>query len=428
MQKVGSFYLNLFIVILIAVAAFVVFHVYSQIQENKSAAKWEKTFGRIEDLPNQYPYRNDNEAADQLKMLAVQLGIDFNMSGEGNRFTPLNLDAERLKGLYRDRSAPRRDDNFWKNDDPAYIPSPLMAKYLEDYEKKLDAVKDYLLTSPPIVWRQNLNWEEYGYAKPATPNTAAIWTLQRIISCRVLELTAARNYSEAERYLEAQWKLNESLKSLPDLDSQHVALSIDEQLMTLMRKLPVKENWIPKIVQYNYEKAYMKGFLIEAWYLWRLRNEYEMTKNSVMNGIFDPYLRLGVSSELENEMEELQQLQKTNPCDIGFKEFREYQISTWNRIPSRFELHTKLNTYAEITEIKLLRELTTKVIRVKHGYFPKDGSERSEACKDGTWEFWRSPDGSTTIKYKGRIELPRTPREKFPSTFTVKAHNAARSN
>jgi hypothetical protein len=253
------------------------------------------------------------------------------------------------------------------------------------------------------------------------PNVYGIFNLQRIMSTRVLDLAADRNYQEAEKYLEAQWKLNESLKSRGDLESQQDALNIDIGLMYLMCKLPLDENWIPKIVEHSYGKAYMKGFMIEAWYLWRLRNEYQMTKNSVLNGIFDPYLRLGLSSELENQMNELQQLQKTNPCDIGFKELREYQSSTWDRIPYRFELYSKLRTYAEITEIQLLRELTTKVIKVKHGYFPKDGSERSEACKDGSWEYWKSPGGSTTIKYKGRIELPRTPRDKFPSTFTVNA-------
>jgi hypothetical protein len=89
-----------------------------------------------------------------------------------------------------------------------------------------------------------------------------------------------------------------------------------------------------------------------------------------------------------------------------------------NGIPYNSYLYDSISTYAEITEIELLRELTSKVIKVKHGYFPKNGSERSEACKDGTWEFWRSADG-ITIKYKGRIELPRTPREHFPSTYTV---------
>ncbi|HSE40606.1 MAG TPA: hypothetical protein VLH08_07540, partial [Acidobacteriota bacterium] len=102
MQKISSLYLNFFIVILLIISVFVLFNVYSTFQENKTAESWKKTFGRIEDLPNQYPYKNDNEAAVQLKLLAVRLGIEFNVEGEGRRFSPLTVDANRLKSLDRD--------------------------------------------------------------------------------------------------------------------------------------------------------------------------------------------------------------------------------------------------------------------------------------------------------------------------------------
>jgi hypothetical protein len=421
MQKISSFYLNFLIVILVIISAFVLFHVYSQFQENKSTESWEKTFGPMEDLPNQYPYRNDNEAAVQLKLLAVRLGIDFNVEDEGRHFTPLAVDAKRLKSFDRDylvwRNARKQVET--KDDSVDPLP-PLITNYLFDYKKQLEDVRDFILTSSPILWRQNLNSSRLGYQAAAAPNVSAIWYLQLIMSTRALELTAARNYQEAEKYLEAQLKLNESLKSRCDLVSQQYALGTDIGIMNLMRKLPLSENWISKLVEHNYEKAYIKGFMIEAWYFWRQRNEYQMSKSSILNGIFDPYLRLGVSSKLEKEINELQQLQKTDPCDIGFKQLREYQSSTWNRIPFRWELYFKLDTYTEITELKLLRELTTRVIKVKHGYFPKDGSDRSEACKDGTWEYWRSQDRATTIKYNGRIEHTHTLRDKFPTPFTVK--------
>jgi hypothetical protein len=420
MHKASSFYLNFFMVILLVISVFVIFHIYSKIQENRTAANWEKTFGRIEDLPNQYPYRNDNEAAIQLKTLAVRLGINFAFYGEGNNFLPQRSDWERLRRLNLDYSLWKyMNEQLWRKDDSVDPPFTLLARYLTDYQKKLEDVRDYLLTSPQIVWRQNLNWtNEYGQPSPAVPNFSGISDLQSVMSARVLELTAAQNYQEAEKYLEAQWKLGESLKSLSDLSSQRDAIRTDKQLMTLMRKLPLDQHWIPKIAKHNYGKAFMKSFMIEEWFLWRQRNEYEMTKSPVLNNIFNPYLRLGLSRELENEMEELQRLQTRNPCDIGYMELRESQKSTWERIPWRWELYNKLNTYAEITEIELMRELTTKVIKVKHGYFPKDGSERSEACKNGTWEYWRSPDGSITIKYKERIEL-RYPAT-FPTPFTVK--------
>lgn len=406
MQKA---YLNLLIVILVLIAAFVVFNVYLRVQENKSAASWERTFGRIEDLPNQYPYRNDNDAAVKLKLLTVRLGIDFNVEGEGRRFTPLTIDANRLKSLDRDYSFWRlRKKELEKKDDSIDPLLPLLAKYLFDYRKKLEDVRDYILTGPPILWRQNLNWTEYNYPSAALPNVYGIGNLQWIMSARVLELAAARNYQEAEKYLEAQWRLNESLRSRCDLNSQHDALGTDIELMDLMRKLPLSENWIPRIGEHHYKEAYIKGFAIEAWLLWRARDEHKMENSSMFDNMLNPYRRLDVSSQLEEKRKDIQRLQSLDPCSIGYKELRESSYFSGDK------------TYAEITEVQLQRELTTKVIKVRHGYFPKDGGERSEACKDGTWEYWRSQDGSTTIKYKGRIELPRTPRDQFPSTFTVK--------
>jgi len=402
-------YLNLFIVILFFVCAFVIFDVYSTIQENKSAQNWEKTFGSIEDLPNKYPFRNDNEATVQLKLLAVRLGIDFNVRGEGRRFTPLTMDAERLNRLDRDYSLWRYGSKQVKRkDDFVEPPSGSVAKYLSDYRKKLENVRDFILTGPPILWRQNLNWTEYNYPNAALPNVYGIWNLQRIMSARVLELAAARNFQEAEQYLQAQWKLNASLKTRCDLESQQRALGTDIDLMNLMRKLPLAENWIPRIAEHNYKEGYIKGFTIEAWFLWRARDEHKMENSSMFDNMLNPYRRLDVSSQLEEKRKDIQRLQSLDPCSIGYKELRESKPFSPD------------SSYAEITEIQLLRELTTKVIKVRHGYFPKEGTERSEACKDGTWEYWRSQDGSTTIKYNGRIELPRTPREQFPSTFTVK--------
>lgn len=418
-KRIGSFYLVLFLIILLLFALFLTFDNYAKTRETRAAIAWADTFGSLEDLPNQCPYRNDNEAADHLKSLAVRLGIDFNIRGEGNQFTPLNSDAARLKGLERDRSGWRSFIVHYETNDRVDPPFPTLAKYLADYGKKLDDVRDYLLTSSPVEWRQNLEWTEYGHANPASPNTYAISRLQNLMAYRILQLASDKNYTEAEKYLEAEWNLNETLKSLCDFESQEWALRSEKWLMSYMRILPLEQNWIQRIVKHDYKKSYMKSFVVAEWFYWRQRNEYQMTKSSVLNNILSPYLRLGVSTQLENDIKELRRLQVIEPCDLGYKEFRESRSSGMSGIPYNWYLYDPVRGYAEITEIELLRELTSKVIKVKHGYFPKDGTERSEACKDGTWEYWRSPDG-ITIKYKGRIELPYTSPTNFPSTFTVK--------
>src|SRR5262245_7141765 len=317
MQK---FYLNFLIVILLIVAAFVMFHAYSKIQENKVAANWSRTFGSIEDLQKQYPYRNDNEAANQLKLLAVQLGINFNVYGQERQYTPLNQDADRLKSLDLGYS-------FWKyfrkqfsrNNESFEPPFPLLAKYLVDYREKLEAVRDDILHSPQILWRQNLNWTEYG-PNAAMPAMWGIWEIQRLMSARIIELAAVQDYAEAEKYLEAKWKLAESLKPRCELESQRAAMGMDIGVMDLVRRLPAAQDWIPKFMKHDYQKAYIKALTVEAWFLWRERDEAQITKFSLLNNALDPYLRTGVSSLLENTRKEIQEMAKTNPCDLGYKE------------------------------------------------------------------------------------------------------------
>ncbi|MCI0446309.1 hypothetical protein L0152_24230 [bacterium] len=61
------------------------------------------------------------------------------------------------------------------------------------------------------------------------------------------ELAAAKNYVDAEKYLEAGWRLNDSLRSRPEVDLQIHAIEIDQKLTGLMRKLPVDPEWIPRL-------------------------------------------------------------------------------------------------------------------------------------------------------------------------------------
>jgi hypothetical protein len=197
-----------------------------------------------------------------------------------------------------------------------------------------------------------------------------------------------------------------------------------------MRKLPVGSDWIQKIGKHDYEKAFVKGFMAEAWLLWRMRNEEQFTKNSLLNYVVDPYVRFSVSSLLENERKDIQRIQAIDPCSLGRKDLQliqSYESLGWNRIRIRGSLLDKNYTYGELTKINIDRELTTKIIQVKHGYFPKDGSERSTTCKGGTWDYWRFPDGSTSIEYIPGLKAPYKSWPNLPTSFTVSAASSRSS-
>jgi hypothetical protein len=418
-KRIGSFYLIFFLIILFVFAIFLTFDNYATTRETRATEAWANTFGPIEDLPNQYPTIDDNEAAEQLKVLAVQLGIDFNANQQEHRYTPMSSDANRLKEA-RDsivqkysRKVPRLTVNS--------VGSPLLlTKYLIDYRKKFDAVRDYILTSKPIVWRQNVYQKEAYWPYSSLSRITGIWDLQTLMTYQILELAGKHDYAEAKKYLDAKWKLIEPFKSRYDLESQRAAIRMDVEAMAMIRKLPVEKDWISEIKKHDYEKAFIKGFTLEGWFIWNERDKTQTTNFSLFNNVLYPYQRMRVSSVLDEVRNDIERLKTTNPCDLGRKEFRQSRNSDWQAVGfSSWDLYEINTTFAEIKEIQLQQELTSKVIQVKHGYFPKNGSEPSIICKSGNWDYFRSPNGSTTIKYRGPLELPRTPPAQFLSSFTV---------
>ena len=395
MQRAGSMFTNFLLFGLLLVSVFVIFTIFANIRERRAAENWTQTFGDIEDIPKQYPLRNDNDSAVQLEILTNRLGIDFANYGEPRRYSALSSDVRRFS----------------------------------DYHKKIEEVRDHILTSPPILWAQNMEGRNNWGQGTGFPRINAILELERILTVRASKLAAAKNYVDAEKYLEAGWRLNDSLRSRPEVDLQLMAIEIDQELMGLMRELPVDREWISRLTSHNYEKAIIKGFQLEAWFLWRMRNEKPLARGSMINDMLDPYVHLSVASLLENERKEIEQIQALSPCSLGIKDFREVEPNPaprWNRIRKPWALFDKHSAYGRITKLRIDRELTAKIIQVRHGYFPKDGIEKSETCKNGVWNFSKLPDGTTSIQYAGRLEQPTRPMANLPTSFVVNGNPRSR--
>ena len=75
MQK--AIFTNLLIVVLLLVSLFVTLTIFAKTRESRAAENWARTFGDINDILKQYPYRHDNDAAVKLEVLANRLGINF---------------------------------------------------------------------------------------------------------------------------------------------------------------------------------------------------------------------------------------------------------------------------------------------------------------------------------------------------------------
>jgi hypothetical protein len=177
---------------------------------------WAKTFGPIDNLQKVFPARSDNDSAVQLKKLAVKLGIEFTVPHEDDQFSPIYMDAIRYNALQGDKGPITKylRKQLERADAKVDPPGDLIASYLKDYGNKLNAVRDHILTSPPVIWRQNLNdWNVDNVPIISAAMLPGILRLQKVMVTRALELTAHQNFEQAERYLGAGWRLNEGLRT-----------------------------------------------------------------------------------------------------------------------------------------------------------------------------------------------------------------------
>lgn len=413
----------LLLLIVPAILVFPAFEKVARLQETKSLDRWTKTFGDpIEDLAKQFPSRSDNESAIRLKQLAVRLGIEFTTPGEADHYPPIYKDAKREKliggssGLLDSYIRKQLEKPNASVDPPAEI----VSSYLMDYKKELEAVRDHILNSPPILWRQDLNhWDLDKQPDFNLPQLRAIVTLQRILVGRAVELASRQNFHESETFLDAGWKLNQALREHTEILPQAIGLVIDRQWLGVIRKLPVDLDWTPKIAEHNYSKSFMKAFQVDAHWIWRFR-DVSLFDIPILDPILQPYVRICVASSLEKEREEIASLQSLNPCSLGYDDFEEItESSKWNLVEPERLPNEKKQFLGRLAKLEIDRELTAMIIRANHGLLPAEMNESSQACPDGIWAFNTLPNGSTRIEYASPMESPIGPRLILPTSFTV---------
>lgn len=412
-----------FLLIVPAILVFPAFEKVARLQEAKAHDDWTKTFGDpIEDLAKHFPPRSDNEPAIRLKQLAVRLGIEFTTPGDADHYPPIYKDAKREKliggssGLL-DSYIRKQLEKPNASVDP---PPEIVSSYLMDYKKELEAVRDHILSSPPILWRQDLNhWDLDKQPDFTLPQLRAILSLQRRLVGYAVELASRQNFHESETYLDAGWKLNQALREHPDILSQLISLVIDRQWLGVIRKLPVDLDWIRKIAEHNYRKSFVKAFQVDAHWIWRYR-DVPLFDIPILDPVLQPYVRICVASILEIEREEIESLQSLNPCSLGYDDFEEItESSKWNLVQPERLPNEKKQFLGRLAKLEIDRELTAIIIRANHGLLPAEMNESSQACPDGIWAFNTLPNGSTRIEYASLLQTPDGPRLILPTSFTV---------
>jgi hypothetical protein len=420
MAKSRSILLLLILVIIFAVSAF---HRFAGLYETYAHDRWSRSFGDpIEDLAMHFPPRSDNGPATRLKQLAVRLGIEFTTPGDADNYPPIYKNAKREKLI--GGSSGLLDSYIRKQLEKPSVsvdpPPEIVSSYFMDYKKELEAVRDHILNSRPILWRQDLNhWDLDKQPDVTIPQLRAILSLQRTLVAYAVELASRQNFLEAQSYLDAGWKLNLALREHPDILSQLISLVIDRQWLGVIRRLPVDLDWTRKIAEHNYRKSFVKAFQVDAHWIWRYR-DVPLSDIPILDLMLQPYARICVASVLEKEREEIELLQSLNPCSLGYDDFEEItESSKWNLVQPERWPNEKKQILGRLAKLEIDRELTTMIIRANHSLLPAKNNESSHACPDGIWALETLPNGSTRIEYASLLESPEGPRLILPTSFTV---------
>ncbi|MCI0447131.1 hypothetical protein L0152_28480 [bacterium] len=155
----------LLLLILPVILVFPALYKFARLSESNAHDNWTKTFGvPIEDITRDFPSRSDSESAVRLKQLGIKLGIEFTTPGDTDLFLPIYKDANREKLLAGNNGLLASYIRMQLQKPNATIdpPSEIVSSYLTDSNRELEAVRDHILSSPPILWRQNLNhWDRY---------------------------------------------------------------------------------------------------------------------------------------------------------------------------------------------------------------------------------------------------------------------------
>jgi hypothetical protein len=368
--------LRLFLIIILTWSAL---YCMARSYESYAHDKWYRTFGDpIENLAKDFPARSDNASAIRLKQLAIRLGIVFTTQGDTDKYSPKSKDAHRLRlvGGFDGRLSSYIQTEIENPKISIDPPRKIVSSYLKDYQKQLEAVRDHILSSPPILWRQDLNhWAKPKQPDNVLPKLTEILELQRTMAACALDLGSRNNFYEAEAYIDAGWKLNQALREHPAIPSQLIGLVIDRQWLGVIRKLPVNLAWNRKIADHNYRKSLMKAFQADAWQLWR-RHDAPLPGIPILNVIMEPYTRICVASALEKELQEIKSLQSLNSRSLHLEDFDEItESSKWNLIQPERWPNQKEEIYGRVTRLEIDREFTAMFIRANHGLLPGENNE-----------------------------------------------------
>ncbi|TVR12458.1 MAG: hypothetical protein EA395_05785 [Phormidium sp. GEM2.Bin31] len=236
--------------------------------------------------------------------------------------------------------------------------------------------------------------------------------LSRLIMLKAIHQHQTGEVEDRSASLNAAFQLTNSLRDRPELMSQSVALGIENDLLTLMRKLPD----FPTPLQEQFQRSclpreskMLNALRFESYVstsMWTdSRLLWEMTPTERISlQVLTPYLSQ-IKAEQWDDWGQVQDLDTEDFfCNSNMEDIvTQISPGRWNLVDHSGIVEYQLGWLARSQRIKLALELTQKVHQVKGlarqlGEFPESVKGIKDSfCEGVEWTYEVNSDGTATI-------------------------------
>jgi hypothetical protein len=385
----------------------------NSIKEKRVADDWAKEFVSLESFPERFPTRKANQSALELEKLSAQIGIDLAPKQSSNRTPPSTEKQEAFKDLRKEikdvinkRLTEGISSDLKISDD--------LQTFLSTNEKKLNEIVEYVLHHEAPVWEIDLTKHIY----EPLPNLLGHINLQYLLNFRASLLFHQSKPTDAQKNLEASWKINQHLLQRPDLISYLIGLAVLRIQAGNLREIPVEYAiWHSRLIDSRIHDQFWIAMEGEVWALLkeakegRLLGQKKNEKRSVINQILAFYERSMILDYAQVKLQFLANLKKREPCSPKkvIEDYNEIKklFSKWNRIgPTAFT--DPAGSWNREARLRLDLELTDKILQVKEelnktNSLKNSQTLNSEICPGQTWKYV-SENNSYSISFSKKID------------------------
>ena len=268
-------------------------------------------------------------------------------------------------------------------------------------------------------WEMNLGELE----RAPVPNLLEQKAIANVILIDCLNKTQQGRSSEALEAFESEWRINQSLRERPELISQLSAISIDEKLGKMIRKLrEVPAVWQQRLVAHDYRKSVQESLIFDAWLLQAsvkrspevmFSPDWGPAVRGIASKLGEPCIRLMAIESLEAVLTSVAAVSERDYCstEFGFaNSVLKNRLSWWNSLGRR--AIANVDAGLRVSNVAVLEmEAAQKILRVKEmaaqvgsGRLPRDVSGlESSLYENARWDYRVTADDEFSIKFSREV-------------------------